>query len=82
MDMADGVIPIMVGVILPTDGVIHITDMDHTGQDIIVDTGMGIMVAVDTIIPHRIIRILKEDEATDMDIVNPGPVLQPMVPGA
>jgi hypothetical protein len=72
----------MAGVTHLMAGVILITDMDRTGQVIIVGTGMGIMAEADTIIPLLITRILKEDGATVMDIVNPGQVIRNMVPGA
>jgi hypothetical protein len=77
-----GVIHPMVGVILDMDMVILITDMDRTGQVIIVDTTMVIMVVADIIIPHLITHILKEDGATGMVIASPGQVIRNMVPGA
>jgi hypothetical protein len=83
MVMAAGVTRIMAGVIHPMAGVIPTTDMDPTGQVIIVDTMMGIIMAVaaETIIPHLITLILKEDADTGMATANPGQVIQDMVPG-
>jgi hypothetical protein len=78
----DGVILRMAGVILRMDGVIPITDMDRTGQVIIVDTMMVIMAEADTIIPPLITPILKVDGATGTVTGSPGQVIQDMVPGA
>lgn len=78
-----GVIHTMAGVTHPTAGVILITVMDHTGRVIIVDTGMGItMAVVDTIIPPLITPILMEDAVTGMVTASPGQVSRDMVPGA
>ena len=90
MAMAAGVTRPMAGVILPMAGVIRlmagvilITDMDHTGRVIIVDTGMDIIMAVaDIIIPPLITPILKEDAATGMVTASPGQVSRNMVPEA
>ena len=70
------------GVTHPTAGVIHITDTDRTGQDIIADIMMGIMVEADTIILHLITLILMVDVATGMVTAIPGQVIRNMVPGA
>ena len=74
----------MAGVIHPMAGVILITDMDRTGPVIIVDTMTGIMAEADTdtIIPHLITLILKEEVATGMVTASPGQVIRGMVPGA
>ena len=82
MVMVAGVTRPMAGVILITDTVIPITDTDRTGPDIIVDTTMDTMAAADTIIPHLITRILKEEGATVMVTASPGQVIRNMVPGA
>ena len=74
-------VAMVVGVTHPMAGVILITDMDRTGQVIIVDTMMGIMAEADTIIPHLITLILKEEVATGMVTANPGQVIRGMVPG-
>ena len=81
MDMVD-MVDMVAGVTRPMAGVILITDMDRTGQVIIVDTTMDIMVAADTIIPHLITHTLKEDGATGMVTASPGQVIRNMVPGA
>ena len=90
MVMVAGVIPIMdmvilpmAGVILPMAGVILITDMDPTGQDTIVVTGMDIIMEAeaDTIILHLIIPIPK-DVATATVTASPGQVIRDTVPGA
>ena len=84
MVMVAGVTRHTAGVIHLMAGVILITDMVRTGQVIIVDTMMGIMAEVDTdtIIPHLITPILKEDVATAMVIASPGQVIRDTVPGA
>ena len=90
MDMVAGVTRHMAGVIHRMAGAIHhmagailITGMGPTGQVIIVDTMMGIMAEADTdtIIPHLITPILKEDVATSMVTGSPGQDIQGMVPG-
>lgn len=84
MDMVDMevMVAMVVGVTHPMAGVILITDMDHTGQVIIVDTTMAIMAAadMDTIIPHLITPILK-DVVASMVTVSPGQDIRDMAPG-
>ena len=80
-----GVTRPMAGVILPMAGVILITDMDHTGRVIIVDTGMDIIMAAadtGTITQHLITPIQKEVGATGMVTASPGQVSRNMVPEA
>lgn len=72
----------MVGVTHRMVGVTHITDTDLTGQDIIADTGMDIiMAAVDTITQPHITPTVKEGVATSMVSVNQGRVIPGMEPG-
>ena len=73
----------VVGVIHHMDGGTLITDMDRTGQVIIVDTTMVIMAVadMDTIIPHLITPILKVDVVASMVTVSPGQDIRDMAPG-
>ena len=82
MDMEAMVIRPMVGVTRPMAGDTLITDTDHTGQVIIVDTTMVIMAEadMDTIIPHLITPILK-DVVASMVTVSPGQDIRDMAPG-
>lgn len=72
------VIRLMAGVTRLMAGDTLITDMDRTGQVIIMDTGMDIMVAAD-IIPPLITPILKEAVATNTATASPGQAIQSMV---
>ncbi len=83
MEVMEVMVAMVVGVTHPMAGVILITDMDRTGQVIIVDTTMVIMAAadMDTIIPRLITPILKVDVVASMVTVSPGQDIRDMEPG-